>query len=145
MHQLVKKLWWLSRCTVCMYVKISVTVKIFSSITTTNIIKCSGFIKIKFPCYGQSPSIHNDSGTASERRKQLRKWRRRESYPMETNKAFGARIQLFKFKFVSPCIIVQFKSPTRCNNFPVYFPDVYLQLDMFRAFTRTSSGAQWLQ
>ena len=37
------------------------------------------------------------------------------------------------------------KSPTRCNNFPVYYPDVYLQLIMFRAFSRPSSGAQWLQ
>jgi len=33
------------------------------------------------------------------------------------------------------------KSPTRCNNFPVYYPDVYLQLNMFRAFSRLSSGA----
>ena len=37
------------------------------------------------------------------------------------------------------------KSPTRCNNFSVYYPDVYLQLNMFRAFSRPSSGAQWLQ
>jgi hypothetical protein len=37
------------------------------------------------------------------------------------------------------------KSPTRCNNFPVDYPDVYLQLNMFRAFSRPSSGAQWLQ
>ena len=36
------------------------------------------------------------------------------------------------------------KSPTRCNNFPVYYPDVYLQLNMFRAFSRPSSGSQWL-
>jgi len=34
------------------------------------------------------------------------------------------------------------KSPTRCNNFPVYYPDAYLQLNMFRAFSRPSSGAQ---
>jgi hypothetical protein len=34
------------------------------------------------------------------------------------------------------------KSPTRCNNFPVYYPDVYLQLNMFWAFSRPSSGAQ---
>ena len=34
------------------------------------------------------------------------------------------------------------KSPTRCNNFAVYYPDVYLQLNMFRAFSRSSSGAQ---
>ena len=25
------------------------------------------------------------------------------------------------------------KSPTRCNNFPVYYPDVYIHLNMFRA------------
>jgi len=37
------------------------------------------------------------------------------------------------------------KSPTRCNNFPVYYPDVYLQLNKFRAFSLPSSGAQWLQ
>ena len=37
------------------------------------------------------------------------------------------------------------KSPTGCNNFSVYYPDVCLQLNMFRAFSRPSSGAQWLQ
>jgi hypothetical protein len=37
------------------------------------------------------------------------------------------------------------KPPTRYNNFPVYYPDVYLQLNMFRAFSCPSSGAQWLQ
>ena len=37
------------------------------------------------------------------------------------------------------------KSPTWCNNFSVYYPDVYLELNMFRAFSRPSSGAQWLQ
>jgi len=37
------------------------------------------------------------------------------------------------------------KSPTRCNHFSVYYSDVYLQLNMFRAFSRPSSGAQWLQ
>ena len=37
------------------------------------------------------------------------------------------------------------KSPTRCNNFPVHHPDVYLQLNTFRAFSPPSSGArlQW--
>jgi hypothetical protein len=29
--------------------------------------------------------------------------------------------------------------------FSVYYPDVYLQLNMFRAFSRPSSGAQLLQ
>jgi hypothetical protein len=37
------------------------------------------------------------------------------------------------------------KSPTRCNNFSVYYPDVCLQLNTFRTFSRPSSGAQWLQ
>jgi len=37
------------------------------------------------------------------------------------------------------------KLPTRRNNFPVYYPEVYLQLNMFRAFSLPSSGAQWLQ
>jgi len=37
------------------------------------------------------------------------------------------------------------KSPTRWNNFSFYYPDVCLQLNMFRAFSRPSSGAQWLQ
>jgi hypothetical protein len=37
------------------------------------------------------------------------------------------------------------KSPTCCNIFPVYYPDVCLQLNMFRVFSRPSSGAQWLQ
>jgi len=36
------------------------------------------------------------------------------------------------------------KSPNWRNNFPVYYPDVHLQLNMFRAFC-PSSGAQWLQ
>ena len=37
------------------------------------------------------------------------------------------------------------KSPTWCKNFSVYYPDVCLQHNMFRAFYRLSSGAQWLQ
>ena len=37
------------------------------------------------------------------------------------------------------------KSPSWCNNFSVYYSDVCLQLNMFRAFSRPSSGAQWLQ
>jgi len=37
------------------------------------------------------------------------------------------------------------KSPTWCKNFSVYYPDVCLHVNMFRAFSRPSSGAQWLQ
>jgi hypothetical protein len=37
------------------------------------------------------------------------------------------------------------KSPTWCNSFSVYYPDVCLQLNRFWAFSRPSSGAQWLK
>jgi hypothetical protein len=37
------------------------------------------------------------------------------------------------------------KLPTWYNNFSVYYSHVCLQLNMFRAFSRPSSGAQWLQ
>jgi hypothetical protein len=37
------------------------------------------------------------------------------------------------------------KSPTWCNNLSVHYPDVCLLLNMFRAFSRPSSGARWLQ
>jgi hypothetical protein len=37
------------------------------------------------------------------------------------------------------------KSSTKCNNFPIYYPDVYLHFNMFWALSRPSSGAQWLQ
>ena len=37
------------------------------------------------------------------------------------------------------------KSPTWCNSFSVYYPGVCLQLNIFRAFSRPSSGDQWPQ
>jgi hypothetical protein len=37
------------------------------------------------------------------------------------------------------------KSPTWSNNFLFHYPDVCLQHNTFRAFSRPSSGAQWLQ
>jgi hypothetical protein len=37
------------------------------------------------------------------------------------------------------------KSPTWYNHFSVYYPDVCLQLNMFRTFSRPSSEAQWRQ
>jgi hypothetical protein len=56
----------------------------------------------------------------------------------ETNWIPSHNITYITFlRFVSPCIIVQSynsnKSPIRWNNFSVYYPDVYLQLNMFRA------------
>ena len=40
---------------------------------------------------------------------------------------------------------IQINQPTRCNNFSSLLLDVYLQLKMFRASSRPSSGAQQLQ
>jgi len=40
---------------------------------------------------------------------------------------------------------IQITQPTRCNNFSSLLPDVYVQLNMFRASSRPSSGAQQLQ
>jgi hypothetical protein len=31
---------------------------------------------------------------------------------------------------------IQINQQTRCNHFPIYYPDVYLQLNVFRAFSR---------
>jgi len=57
------------------------------------------------------------------------------------------KITLIHLKFASPCIIIQFKKnqTTRCNSFSSLLLDVYLQLNMFRASSRPSSGAQQLQ
>jgi len=60
-------------------------------------------------------------------------------------KTIVVKCDTVSLRFVSPCIIVQFKSPTRINNFPEYYPDIYLQLNMLRALSRQLSGAQWLQ
>ena len=40
---------------------------------------------------------------------------------------------------------IPISQPTRCNNFPSLLVDVYVRLDMFRASSRPSSGAQELQ
>ena len=39
---------------------------------------------------------------------------------------------------------IQINQPTFCNNFSGLLLDVYLQLNMFRASSRPSSGAQQL-
>jgi hypothetical protein len=40
---------------------------------------------------------------------------------------------------------IQINQPTRCNNFSRLLLDVHVQLNMFRASSRPSSGAQQLQ
>ena len=41
--------------------------------------------------------------------------------------------------------IIQVNQPTKCNNFSSLLLDVYLQLNMFQASSRPSSGAQQMQ
>jgi hypothetical protein len=42
-------------------------------------------------------------------------------------------------------ILIQINQLTKCNNFSISLLNVYLQLNMFRASSRPSSGAQQLQ
>jgi len=41
--------------------------------------------------------------------------------------------------------LIQINQPTRCNSFSSLLLDVYVQLNMFRASSRPSTGAQQLQ
>jgi hypothetical protein len=41
--------------------------------------------------------------------------------------------------------VIQINQPTRCINISSSLLDIYLQLNMFWAFSRPSSGAQQLQ
>ena len=54
---------------------------------------------------------------------------------------FNTDYNIILFIFSEQCICSS-KSQTRSNSFSVYYADVYLQLNMFRAFSRTPSGAQ---
>jgi len=40
---------------------------------------------------------------------------------------------------------IQINHQIEAKNSPVYYPDIYLQLNMFRASSRPSSGAQHMQ
>jgi hypothetical protein len=42
-------------------------------------------------------------------------------------------------------VSIQINHQPHATFFSVYYPDFYLQLNMFWAFSRPSSGAQWLQ
>jgi hypothetical protein len=49
------------------------------------------------------------------------------------------------FHITEPSKKIQLNQPTRCNSFSCLLFDVYVQLNMFRASSRPSSGAQQLQ
>jgi hypothetical protein len=50
-----------------------------------------------------------------------------------------------KYKNFKTVKNVQINQPTRCNSFSSLLLDVYVQLNMFRASSRPSSGAYQLQ
>ena len=60
------------------------------------------------------------------------------------------QLGLFIKSSIKSCInlesehIIQINQPTKCNNLSSLFLGVYLQLNMFRASSRPSSGAQQL-
>ena len=47
--------------------------------------------------------------------------------------------------FEKEIVLIQTNHQLDATVSPVYYPDVYLQLNMFRAYSRPSSGAQQLQ
>jgi hypothetical protein len=57
------------------------------------------------------------------------------------------RLTIEQFRTIIPILTSgnSNKWPTWCNIFPVYYPDDYLHLNMFRAISHPSSGAHWLQ
>jgi len=56
-----------------------------------------------------------------------------------------ANVILNRMWFIKWRKIIQINQPTRCNNLSSLLLDVYLQLNMFRASSSPSSGAQQLQ
>jgi hypothetical protein len=53
--------------------------------------------------------------------------------------------QVMQFTLTERVRSFQINQPTRCKNFSSLLLDVYVQLNMFRASSRLSSGAQQLQ
>jgi len=65
---------------------------------------------------------------------------------------YTVKVQHLRVKFLARTVVlmssivqIQINRPTRCNNFSSLLLDIYLQLNMFRASSRPSSGAQQLQ
>ena len=52
----------------------------------------------------------------------------------------GLQMEVFKKKQTTSFSQNSNKSPTRCNSFPVYYPYVYLQLNMFQAGPTTNTA-----
>jgi hypothetical protein len=64
-----------------------------------------------------------------------------------SNTTRQVRLWVYLFKVCKPVHYhtIQINQPTRCKDFSSLLLDVYLQLNMFRASSCPSSGAQQLQ
>ena len=67
------------------------------------------------------------------------------SYKVHTECVTGEGSELLKVCKSLHHYTIQINRPTRCNNSSSLLLDVYVQLNMFRASSRPSSGAQQLQ
>jgi hypothetical protein len=91
--------------------------------------------------------VHNDRVTSGNRRHtKTFSWKGVQTTSSSSNTARVSNQPTFERRLTADTpeylIFNSNKSPTRCNNFPVYHPGVYLKLNMFRAFSRPSSGAK---
>jgi len=70
---------------------------------------------------------------------------RRKTRDLRTRGAECIEFYTGIFEHLLRSVTLQMNQLTRCNNFSSLLLDVYLQLNMFRAFSRPSSGTQQLQ
>jgi len=61
---------------------------------------------------------------------------------LELNEHMSSNISVFRVPTLQFLTNVQINQPTRCNNFSSLLLEVYVQINMFRASSRPSSGAQ---
>jgi len=100
------------------------------------------FIGALLPQHGltlKGPSSGSMNDTFSQPEQQIAVEEHFVDLDVKMYQLYSLKMGLFRAK---TCWRNSNKSPTRCNNFPVYYPDVYLQLNMFWVFSHPSSGAQ---
>jgi hypothetical protein len=70
-----------------------------------------------------------------------------DMFNLETKRKISHGIRISGFKVCKSVHhhTIEINHPTRRNNFSILLLDVYLQLNMFQASSRPSSGAQQLQ
>jgi hypothetical protein len=124
------------------FLKVFESVVISYKILANARIYFSHFIGALLPQHGltlKGPSSGSMNDTFSQPKQQIAVEEHFVDLDVKMYQLNSLKMGLFRAK---TCWRNSNKSPTRCNNFPVYYPDVYLQLNMFWAFSRPSSRAQ---